>query len=123
MPRRRRPCRTTTPIVGRDWKKGSIRPSRSGSFFPSPLVGRVDQSRVARLRRVRGLSPRKEPLIRRNLPPVDFATFSHKGRRKKGRAQVTIHPNDPKLRSFIPVAPTSDFPIQNLPYGIFSAKD
>jgi hypothetical protein len=35
---------------------------------------------------VRGLSPRKEPLIRRNLPPVDFATFSHKGRRKKGRS-------------------------------------
>src|SRR6201990_1977480 len=33
------------------------------------------------------------------------------------------HPNDPTLRSFIPVAPTSDFPIQNLPYGIFSAKD
>jgi fumarylacetoacetase len=33
------------------------------------------------------------------------------------------HPNDPKLRSFISVAPTSDFPIQNLPYGIFSAKD
>ncbi len=33
------------------------------------------------------------------------------------------HPNDPKLRSFIPVAPTSDFPIQNLPYGVFSAKD
>ena len=33
------------------------------------------------------------------------------------------HPNDPSLRSFIPVAPTSDFPIQNLPYGIFSAKD
>src|SRR6478752_1050567 len=33
------------------------------------------------------------------------------------------HPNDPKLRSFIPVAPDSHFPIQNLPYGIFSAKD
>ena len=33
------------------------------------------------------------------------------------------HPNDPKLRSFIPVDPTSDFPIQNLPYGVFSAKD
>lgn len=30
------------------------------------------------------------------------------------------HPNDPKLRSFIEVAPTSDFPIQNLPYGVFS---
>ena len=33
------------------------------------------------------------------------------------------HPNDPTLRSFIPVDPTSDFPIQNLPYGVFSSKD
>src|SRR3954469_18768792 len=33
------------------------------------------------------------------------------------------HPNDPKLRSFIPVDPSSDFPIQNLPYGVFSARD
>jgi fumarylacetoacetase len=33
------------------------------------------------------------------------------------------HPNDPALRSFIPVDATSDFPIQNLPYGVFSAKD
>ena len=33
------------------------------------------------------------------------------------------HPNDPSLRSFIPVNPTSDFPIQDLPYGVFSAKD
>ena len=33
------------------------------------------------------------------------------------------HPNDPKLRSFIAVDPASDFPIQNLPYGVFSAKD
>jgi fumarylacetoacetase len=33
---------------------------------------------------------------------------------------VTIHPNDPKLRSFIPVDAASDFPIQNLPYGVFS---
>src|ERR1700745_520603 len=31
------------------------------------------------------------------------------------------HPNDPKLRSFVDVSPTSDFPIQNLPYGVFSA--
>jgi fumarylacetoacetase len=30
------------------------------------------------------------------------------------------HPNDPKLRSFIDVDPASDFPIQNLPYGVFS---
>ena len=33
------------------------------------------------------------------------------------------HPNDPKLKSFIDVAATSDFPIQNLPYGVFSARD
>ena len=33
------------------------------------------------------------------------------------------HPNDPTLRSFIDVDPTSDFPIQNLPYGVFSSKD
>ena len=31
-----------------------------------------------------------------------------------------MHPNDPTLRSFIPVDPASDFPIQNLPYGVFS---
>jgi fumarylacetoacetase len=33
------------------------------------------------------------------------------------------HPNDPTLRSFIPVDPTSDFSIQNLPYGVFSTND
>jgi fumarylacetoacetase len=30
------------------------------------------------------------------------------------------HPNDPAVRSFVPVDPASDFPIQNLPYGVFS---
>jgi len=34
-----------------------------------------------------------------------------------------MNPNDPSLRSFIDVEATSDFPIQNLPYGVFSAKD
>ena len=34
-----------------------------------------------------------------------------------------IHPNDPSLRSFIDVDPSSDFPIQNLPYGVFSTGD
>jgi fumarylacetoacetase len=33
------------------------------------------------------------------------------------------HPNHPSLRSFIPVDPSSDFPIQNLPYGVFSSRD
>jgi fumarylacetoacetase len=31
-------------------------------------------------------------------------------------------PNDPRLRSFIPVDAASDFPIQNLPYGVFSTS-
>ena len=34
-----------------------------------------------------------------------------------------MHPNDPSLRSFIDVDPSSDFPIQNLPYGVFSSAD
>ncbi len=36
---------------------------------------------------------------------------------------MTTHPNDPSLRSFISVDPASDFPIQNLPFGVFSARD
>jgi fumarylacetoacetase len=32
------------------------------------------------------------------------------------------HPNDPTLRSFISVDPASDFPIQNLPYAVFSKQ-
>ena len=28
--------------------------------------------------------------------------------------------NDPSLRSWVPVPPDSDFPIQNLPFGVFS---
>jgi fumarylacetoacetase len=34
-----------------------------------------------------------------------------------------MHPNDPRLRCFIDVDPASDFPIQNLPYGVFSTAD
>jgi fumarylacetoacetase len=32
------------------------------------------------------------------------------------------HPNDPAFRSFIDVGAASDFPIQNLPYGVFSTS-
>ena len=31
-----------------------------------------------------------------------------------------MKPNDPKLKSFVPVAKDSHFPIQNLPYGVFT---
>src|SRR5688572_28015540 len=30
--------------------------------------------------------------------------------------------NDPKLKSWVEVSKTSDFPIQNLPFGIFKTK-
>src|SRR5690349_3787433 len=34
--------------------------------------------------------------------------------------EIRMHPtNDPALGSFVPVAPESHFPIQNLPYGVF----
>ncbi|MDP2357958.1 MAG: fumarylacetoacetate hydrolase family protein, partial [Beijerinckiaceae bacterium] len=33
-----------------------------------------------------------------------------------------MHPNDPSLRSFVEVAKDSGFPIQNLPYGVFSTS-
>ncbi|ACF03639.1 fumarylacetoacetase [Rhodopseudomonas palustris TIE-1] len=34
-----------------------------------------------------------------------------------------MHPNDPRLRSFVDVKLESDFPIQNLPYGVVSTVD
>ncbi|HLK97963.1 MAG TPA: hypothetical protein VK364_09360, partial [Hymenobacter sp.] len=33
------------------------------------------------------------------------------------------NPNDPSLRSWIDIAPNSDFPIQNLPFGVFVSED
>src|SRR5690606_21013713 len=33
-----------------------------------------------------------------------------------------IKANDPKLKSWVEVPPQSDFPIQNLPFGIFKTK-
>jgi fumarylacetoacetase len=35
---------------------------------------------------------------------------------------MTIKANDPNLHSWITIAPESDFPIQNLPFGIFKAS-
>jgi fumarylacetoacetase len=35
---------------------------------------------------------------------------------------MASNPSDPSLRSFIEVAPDSDFPIQNLPFGVFSTE-
>ena len=34
-----------------------------------------------------------------------------------------LEPNSPELKSFIPVSSDSDFPIQNLPYGVFTKKN
>lgn len=33
-----------------------------------------------------------------------------------------MNPNDPRLRSFVPVAAESHFPIQNLPFGVFQGR-
>ena len=33
------------------------------------------------------------------------------------------NPNNPELKSFVPVSADSHFPIQNLPYGVFTSKD
>ncbi|HEX8426019.1 fumarylacetoacetase [Hymenobacter sp.] len=33
------------------------------------------------------------------------------------------NPNDPTLRSWIDIPPTSDFPIQNLPFGVFEIEE
>jgi fumarylacetoacetase len=34
-----------------------------------------------------------------------------------------MHPNDPTLGSFVEIPPDSHFPIQNLPFGVFSTRD
>src|ERR1700742_3636384 len=56
------------------------------------------------------------------LTRLEFATlFSPPSpTRERERKTAMSHPNDPALRSFIAVDPASDFPIQNLPYGVFS---
>jgi fumarylacetoacetase len=36
---------------------------------------------------------------------------------------MSIQANDPKLTSWVEVKPGSDFPIQNLPFGIFQYQD
>src|SRR5690349_7076602 len=117
MRRNRRRCRGTTPTAGRDWRSGSIRTSRDVAD-PLPLWERVASRSEAG---VRGLSPRIEiphPSRTSSAPPSPT-----RGEGEEKSELVMPHPNDPKLRSFSPVDPASDFPIQNLPYGVFSSKD
>src|ERR1700738_1932035 len=68
-----------------DWRggcKASLPPAFSSPLpLWVPLWERVARMSVANSRRVRGLSPRIEPLIRRALR----ATFSRKGRREEER--------------------------------------
>src|SRR5258705_9718301 len=78
---------------------------------------------AANSRRVRGLglSIDRNPLIRHGLRPRHLLPQGEKEVRTE--PGETMNPNDPSLRSFIDVDATSDFPIQNLPYGVFSTKD
>jgi fumarylacetoacetase len=36
---------------------------------------------------------------------------------------MSIKTNDPERKSWLPVLPTSDFPIQNIPFGVFLTRD
>src|SRR3954453_5699595 len=45
-----------------------------------------------------------------------------RAREAKRKRKSLTHPNDPALRSFLPIDAESDFPIQNLPYGVFSTS-
>src|SRR3954468_9912602 len=38
----------------------------------------------------------------------------------EGGEEPSMHPNDLSLKSFVEVAPDCHFPIQNLPFGVFS---
>ena len=109
------------PIAGRDWRSGSIRTGRDIPLpcgrggakrrMTSPPCVRYPMSRpIARLRCI-GIAadPLPQGSVEETICRVERITMPH--------------PNDPALRSFIPVDPASDFPIQNLPYGVFSATD
>lgn len=63
---------------------------------------------------------------RRRFIGTDDAVASTAGRMQKdGTSPMSnmLDPNDPDLRSFIDVASDSHFPIQNLPFGVFSVPD
>src|SRR5262245_52294424 len=66
---------------GYGWSLASL------GLFPSPPVGEGGSIAPARLRRVRGLSRQSHVRrVERTPHPALRATFSHKGRRKKGAA-------------------------------------
>jgi fumarylacetoacetase len=47
-------------------------------------------------------------------------TCEHSGCSDTAKGDAIMNPtNDPALRSWLPVSPDSDFPIQNLPFGVF----
>src|SRR5262249_11110900 len=62
-----------------------------------------------------GARPRLRQLQLRRAArrPAQARTVAHTGE------PIMTTTTDPSLRSFVPVAPESHFPIQNLPYGVF----
>src|SRR5262245_30640192 len=62
------------------------------------------------------------PAVRR--PPASTRRLQTAGIKPAARPRGAImNPtNDPSLRSWVPVPPDSDFPIQNLPFGIFRRR-
>src|SRR3954465_9835270 len=59
----------------------------------------------------------------RTTEPMDCPCASTSTRLSAKRGKTIMHPNDPSLRSFVEVAADSHFPIQNLPFGVFSTPD
>src|SRR5437660_1431863 len=54
---------------------------------------------------------------------MDILIVSRGVRETINQGGIAMTPTtDPALRSFIPVAPDSHFPIQNLPYGVFRRR-
>src|SRR3954465_40930 len=56
----------------------------------------------------------------RTTEPMDCPCASTSTRLSAKRGGKIMHPNDPSLKSFVEVAADSHFPIQNLPFGVFS---
>ena len=115
MRRHRRRCRTITRIAGRDWRSGSIRTSRES--FRSP---EVTSERCAR-----GVDPGIHVSSVADRRPSDAPASRKDGqdRRVRNPEKPCPIPTIPNSAPSSPSLPTSDFPIQNLPYGVFSAKD
>ena len=106
-------------IAGRAWRSGSIRTSRE--FYPRP-VGEGRRSRS--MRRAEWSASRIRASRSSREICVDRPSHARPGDEGRNcRREPCPIPTTPNSAPSSTSRPTSDFPIQNLPYGVFSAKD